>query len=26
VTLISDEPMDGVKSEDSTFGTENCWG
>jgi len=26
VTLITDEPMKGVKSEDSTFGTENCWG
>jgi fructose transport system substrate-binding protein len=26
VTLITDEPMEGVESEDSTFGAENCWG
>ena len=26
VTLITDEPQDGVPSEDSAFGTENCWG
>lgn len=26
VTLITDEPQEGVPSEDSTFGTENCWG
>jgi fructose transport system substrate-binding protein len=26
VTLISDEPVKGVQSKDSTFGTENCWG
>jgi fructose transport system substrate-binding protein len=26
VTLITDEPQDGVESEDSTFGAENCWG
>jgi fructose transport system substrate-binding protein len=26
VTLISDQPMDGVDAKDSTFGTENCWG
>jgi fructose transport system substrate-binding protein len=26
VTLITDEPADGVKSEDTAFGLENCWG
>ena len=26
VTLITDAPQDGVPSEDSAFGTENCWG
>jgi fructose transport system substrate-binding protein len=26
VTLITDEPVDGVKSEDTAFGLENCWG
>ena len=26
VTLISDEPMDGVESKDTAFGLENCWG
>ena len=26
VTLISDEPADGVDSEDSTWGKDNCWG
>jgi fructose transport system substrate-binding protein len=26
VTLITDDPMEGVDSKDSTFGTENCWG
>lgn len=26
VTLITDNPQDGIPSEDSTFGTENCWG
>lgn len=26
VTLITDQPQDGVDSKDSTFGTENCWG
>jgi fructose transport system substrate-binding protein len=26
VTLISDDPAEGVKSQDSAFGTENCWG
>ena len=26
VALITDEPQDGVKSEDTTFGAENCWG
>jgi fructose transport system substrate-binding protein len=26
VTLISDQPQDGVESEDSTWGKENCWG
>ena len=26
VTLISDEPMDGVQSKDTAFGLENCWG
>ena len=26
VTLITDEPQDGIPSEDSAFGLENCWG
>jgi fructose transport system substrate-binding protein len=26
VTLITDEPVKGVDSKDSTFGTQNCWG
>jgi fructose transport system substrate-binding protein len=26
VTLITDEPVEGVPSEDTTFGLENCWG
>ncbi len=26
VTLITDQPQDGVESEDTTFGKENCWG
>jgi fructose transport system substrate-binding protein len=26
VTLITDDPQDGVESEDTAFGTENCWG
>jgi len=26
VTLITDEPMDGVESQDSAWGAENCWG
>ena len=26
VTLITDNPQEGIPSEDSTFGTENCWG
>src|SRR5918996_5050764 len=26
VELITDEPMDGVPSKDTQFGTENCWG
>ncbi|MFT4036939.1 MAG: sugar ABC transporter substrate-binding protein [Thermomicrobiales bacterium] len=26
VTLITDNPQDGIPSEDSAFGTENCWG
>ena len=26
VTLITDDPVEGVPSKDSTFGTENCWG
>jgi fructose transport system substrate-binding protein len=26
VTLITDNPQEGVPSKDSTFGTENCWG
>jgi fructose transport system substrate-binding protein len=26
VTLITDDPQDGVDSKDTTFGTENCWG
>jgi fructose transport system substrate-binding protein len=26
VTLITDNPQDGVTSEDSTFGVDNCWG
>jgi fructose transport system substrate-binding protein len=26
VTLITDQPADGVPSKDTAFGTENCWG
>jgi fructose transport system substrate-binding protein len=26
VELITDDPADGVPSEDSKFGAENCWG
>jgi fructose transport system substrate-binding protein len=26
VTLITDQPQDGVESEDSAWGLENCWG
>ncbi len=26
VTLITDEPQEGIPSEDSAFGLENCWG
>ena len=26
VTLITDEPVDGLESQDSTWGLENCWG
>jgi len=26
VTLITDEPQDGVESEDTQFGLDNCWG
>ena len=26
VTLITDDPVDGVESKDSAYGTENCWG
>jgi fructose transport system substrate-binding protein len=26
VELITDEPVDGVKSKDTTFGLDNCWG
>jgi fructose transport system substrate-binding protein len=26
VTLITDQPQDGVESQDSAFGLENCWG
>jgi fructose transport system substrate-binding protein len=26
VTLITDEPVDGVASKDSTWGAQNCWG
>ena len=26
VTLITDKPVEGVESEDTTFGLENCWG
>ena len=26
VTLITDDPVDGVDSEDSQYGLENCWG
>jgi fructose transport system substrate-binding protein len=26
VTLITDEPQDGVESQDTTYGLENCWG
>jgi len=26
VTLITDNPVDGIESEDTAFGLENCWG
>jgi fructose transport system substrate-binding protein len=26
VTLITDEPVDGLESQDTTWGLENCWG
>ena len=26
VTLITDDPQDGVESKDTAFGLENCWG
>jgi fructose transport system substrate-binding protein len=26
VTLITDEPVEGVESKDTTFGADNCWG
>jgi fructose transport system substrate-binding protein len=26
VTLITDDPVEGVKSEDTAFGLEKCWG
>jgi fructose transport system substrate-binding protein len=26
VTLITDQPQEGVESEDTVFGLENCWG
>jgi fructose transport system substrate-binding protein len=26
VTLITDQPQDGIKAEDSAWGKENCWG
>lgn len=26
VTLITDQPQDGIESEDTTFGLEQCWG
>jgi fructose transport system substrate-binding protein len=26
VTLISDKPVSGVDSKDTTFGLDNCWG
>jgi fructose transport system substrate-binding protein len=26
VTLITDNPAEGVESEDTEFGLENCWG
>ncbi|WP_434444487.1 sugar ABC transporter substrate-binding protein [Lentzea sp. E54] len=26
VTLITDQPVDGVESKDSSFGRQNCWG
>ena len=26
VKLITDDPVDGVESKDSAYGTENCWG
>jgi fructose transport system substrate-binding protein len=26
VTLITDDPVDGVESKDSEYGLENCWG
>ena len=26
VTLITDDPVEGIESEDTAFGLENCWG
>jgi len=26
VTLVTDEPVEGIESEDSTWGVDNCWG
>ena len=26
VTLVTDKPVEGIESEDSTWGTDNCWG
>jgi fructose transport system substrate-binding protein len=26
VTLITDQPQEGIQAEDSTWGKENCWG
>ena len=26
VDLITDKPVEGVDSQDTTYGTENCWG
>ena len=26
VTLVTDEPVEGIESEDSAWGTDNCWG